>query len=332
MEHQDVYRELSKKLMMEHSTVLSEIWRELCSEEEARIVDRLPATIEDLAKTFEKTVIEMQGIINELYHRGVVFESVKDGITSYRMPRHIVQFHDATILWEESTLRLLELWREMTETEYPRLLELVTTAKLPSLVRVIPINETITAKNQVLAYEDAARMLQNARAIAVTKCPCRKLMKRCDGPLEACIQLDRGAEYAIKRGTGKKIDYDEAVAILKTCEEAGLVHMTENTAGRSNIICNCCSCCCEILRFATDVKTRGALAPSRFQAQVNAGECTSCSLCVDICPMDAIALNAEDLAWVSRDECIGCGLCASVCPVNAISLFEVRPKEFIPGK
>jgi Pyruvate/2-oxoacid:ferredoxin oxidoreductase delta subunit len=108
--------------------------------------------------------------------------------------------------------------------------------------------------------------------------------------------------------------------------------MTENTAGRSNIICNCCSCCCEILRFATDVKTRGALAPSRFQAQVNAGECTSCSLCVDICPMDAIALNAEDLAWVSRDECIGCGLCASVCPVNAISLFEVRPKEFIPGK
>jgi Fe-S-cluster-containing hydrogenase component 2 len=48
--------------------------------------------------------------------------------------------------------------------------------------------------------------------------------------------------------------------------------------------------------------------------------------------VDAIALNAEDLAWVSKDECIGCGLCASVCPVNAISLFEVRPKEFIPGK
>jgi Fe-S-cluster-containing hydrogenase component 2 len=55
-------------------------------------------------------------------------------------------------------------------------------------------------------------------------------------------------------------------------------------------------------------------------------------MCVEICPVDAIALNTDDIAEVNAEACIGCGLCATTCPVEAISLFEVRPKEFIPGK
>jgi ferredoxin len=149
-------------------------------------------------------------------------------------------------------------------------------------------------------------------------------MKRCDGSLEACIQINKGAEYTLKRGTGRKIDLDEALAILKKSEEEGLVHLTENV-GRSNVLCNCCSCCCEMLRFATDTKTKGVLAPSRFQASVITGNCTGCGACTDICPVEAIAINADDTAGVKADDCIGCGLCASACPVEAISLIEARP-------
>jgi ferredoxin len=174
-------------------------------------------------------------------------------------------------------------------------------------------------------------MCEAARTIAVTTCVCRKLMKRCDGPLEVCLQLDRGAEYAIKRRTGRKVNLEEAVAILKQAEAAGLVHMTENTPGRSNVICNCCNCCCEMLRFATNSKTKGVLSPSRFQARVDAGNCTSCGMCVDICPVEAVSLNADNRAEVSPEVCIGCGLCGSACPVGAITLFEARPREFIPG-
>lgn len=332
MEQQDVYRELSKKLMMEHSTVLPKIWRAVCSEEEAALVTRLPASADQLVQMTGKPLTELQSTINELFHRGAIFEFVKDGITFYRMPRHVVQFHDSSILWAEAPSDMFTLWEEFEETEYPQLLEIATSLKLPSFMRVIPVNETIETKNQVLAYEDAASILKNAKTIAVTICPCRKLMKRCDGPLEACIQMDRGAEYALKRGTGRKIDYEEALAILKLSEEAGLVHMTENNSGRSNMLCNCCSCCCELLRFAKYEKAKGVLAPSRFQAQVNADMCTSCKMCVEICPVDAIALNTEDIAEVNADACIGCGLCATTCPVEVISLFEVRPKEFIPGK
>lgn len=332
MDHQDVYRELSKKLMMENSTVLPGIWRLVCSDQEADLLNRLPATVEQLSQVSGKPVSELQALFDELFHRGAVFEFVKDGATFYRLPRHVVQFHDANINWPEAPEELLELWREFAETDYPGLLELVTTINLPSFMRVIPIGETIAARNQVLAYEDAAMMLQNARTIAVTGCPCRKLMKRCDKPVEACIQLDRGAEYVIKRGTGRKIDMEEAVAILKQSEAAGLVHMTENTAGRSNVICNCCSCCCEMLRFATDAKTKGVIAPSRFQAKVDGENCTSCGMCVEVCPVEAVAFNDDDVAEVNAGACIGCGLCAEACPVEAIGLLEVRPVEFIPAK
>ncbi|MEN6446356.1 MAG: 4Fe-4S binding protein [Syntrophaceae bacterium] len=325
MDQPDVYRELSKKLMMENSVVLPKIWKVVCSEEEARIVNSLPDTIAGLAAVFDRDFEEMRRIIGGLYHRGVVFDYEKDGTTLYRLARHVVQFHDSTIAWEEAPAELLALWEEFGESDYPELLALVTAAKLPAFMRVIPVGETIEAKNQVLAFEDAALLLRNARSLAVTACVCRKLLKRCDGPLDVCLQLDRGADYHIKRGTGRKIEYEEALEILKRSEEAGLVHLTENTPGRSNVLCNCCSCCCEMLRFATDTKTKGVLAPSRFQARVKAAECTSCALCTDICPVGAISLCEDEPAGVNQDECIGCGLCATACPVGAISLIEVRP-------
>ena len=86
-----------------------------------------------------------------------------------------------------------------------------------------------------------------------------------------------------------------------------------------------------MLRFAKDTKTKGVLAPSRYLAEVDENECTSCGLCVDICPVEAISLNGEGLASVYKQGCIGCGLCASTCPVDAISLSDIRPQDFIPA-
>jgi ferredoxin len=331
MDQQDVYRELSKKLLMENSKILPRIWQTVCSEEEARIVNALPAASLDLAGRFNMTEGDMLDILGDLFHRGVVFEAVKNGVTTYRMPRHVVQFHDATILWEEAPQVLMDLWVEFGETEYPGLLELVTQIKLPSFMRVIPIGEGITPRSRVLAHEDAMQMLESAQSIAVTTCVCRKLMKRCDAPLDVCLQINRGAEYNIKRGTGRRIDMNEAEAILKRSRKAGLVPMTENTAGRSNVICNCCSCCCEMLRFATDEKTKGVLAPSRYQARLDREACTLCGLCEDICPVEAISTGAEDAMLLNETACIGCGLCASVCSSGALELVEVRPAEFIPA-
>jgi len=331
MASQEVYRELSKKLLMENSKILPRIWKTICNEEEAAMVNALPAGIPELAERFSRNEEEIKTILNELYHRGAVFDFEREAGTFYRMPRHVVQFHDSSILWDEAPDEMMDLWMEFGETEYPELLELVTQIKLPSFMRVIPIHETLDPKSQILSFEDAAQMLESAQNIAVTTCVCRKLMKRCDGPLDVCLQINKGADYTIKRGTGRKIDLKEAMDILKISEEAGLVHMTENTRGKNNVICNCCSCCCEMLRFATNTRTRGVLAPSRYLAHVSKGNCTGCGICEDFCPVDAIVLDAEGIARVDQKGCIGCGLCASTCPDNAISLSDIRTQDFVPA-
>lgn len=331
MAENPVYRELSKKLLLENSVLLHQIWKTVCSEEEAEIVNILPGTIGEIASKTGKSPKTLASMLKELFHRGVVFEGQKGGETVYRPPRHIIQFHDATLLWEEAPAALANLWVQFMEQEYPTLLELVTRVNFPSFMRVVPINKTIASKSTVLTFEDAEAMIRSATTLAVTRCVCRLSLKKCDNPLENCLQLNKGAEYTIKRGTGRKIDAEEALRILKEAEAHGLVHMTENRSVMGNAICNCCSCCCEMLRFASDSKTKGVLAPSRYAAEVASDLCTSCGECRDICPMDAVTEGAEGAYVVSHERCIGCGLCASVCPADAIALVEIRPKEFIPA-
>lgn len=106
--------------------------------------------------------------------------------------------------------------------------------------------------------------------------------------------------------------------ILETAEEAGLVHLTPNTADKMGFICNCCSCCCKMLGAVTMLKATASHPVSNFHASVNYDDCTACGLCEDRCPTKAIAM--DDVAIVDRRLCIGCGLCASECPTEAINL------------
>jgi Pyruvate/2-oxoacid:ferredoxin oxidoreductase delta subunit len=327
----DLYQNLSKKIGTENSTLIPQIWRTICSEEEAEILSAMPGTAEELAEKFGKGIDEMNSIIHELFIKGVVFEAIKEGITRYRMPNHIIQFHDATILWKDAPKEMIDLWVKYMNEEFPQIPEMLTAINFPPFFRVVPINEGIEAQTQVLPYEDAAKIVEDARNIAVTDCTCRLIMKKCNKPLNVCLQLNKGADYAIKRGTGRKIDVEEAKQILKTCEEAGLVHTTENKAGVGTVLCNCCDCCCEAIPFLKNPATKGIVAPSRYRASVDAESCTSCGSCIDICPMVAISMNDDDIASVDSELCIGCGLCTNDCPVDAITLIEVREESFIPS-
>ncbi|MDA9688993.1 RnfABCDGE type electron transport complex subunit B [Betaproteobacteria bacterium] len=47
--------------------------------------------------------------------------------------------------------------------------------------------------------------------------------------------------------------------------------------------------------------------------------CIGCTLCIQKCPVDAIAGAEGFLHTVIVDECNGCGFCVSSCPVDCIS-------------
>jgi Pyruvate/2-oxoacid:ferredoxin oxidoreductase delta subunit len=328
----EVYSSLSRKVMGQDSKKLDKIWSILASPEEAAILDMLPKSAEEVAQAAGISPDKAETMLDNLFHKGVAFDGIKNGRTIFRMPRHIIQFHDASLLWAEAPEELFTLWAEYMETEYRAMVEQMTELKMPSFMRVLAINETVENKSSVLGFEDAADILKNARAIAVTSCVCRKSVKKCENPIEVCLQVNRGAEYNIKRGTGRAIDLAEALDILKLSEDKGLVHMTENIAGGSNVICNCCTCCCEMLRYAVVPKTKNVVAPSRFTASVNSPECTFCGLCEDVCPMKAISADSDKPATVNSELCIGCGLCAAACTPVAIRLVEVRTEDFIPKK
>jgi len=323
----DVYKELSKRLMFENSTLLPQIWKCVANELEAQIIAFLPANAKTIAEHFHIPMDKATQILDELFKRGAVFKKSKPEAVEYRPPKHIVQFHDASLLWKNAPSDFKSLWVQFMDTEYPPLLEVVTRVGIPSFMRVIPINATLKPRSEVLIYEDAYSIIEQANEIAVVDCVCKLSHGNCSKPLNVCIQINNGAQYSLERGTGRKITKEEAYDILKLSEKEGLVHMTENK-GFGNAICNCCSCCCEMLRFAGNKATMGVVAKSRFLAQVDENNCNACEICTTVCPVHAISI--DDLATIDAELCIGCGLCASHCPAQAIELVQTRPKEHIP--
>ncbi|HMM47240.1 MAG TPA: electron transport complex subunit RsxB [Thiobacillaceae bacterium] len=48
--------------------------------------------------------------------------------------------------------------------------------------------------------------------------------------------------------------------------------------------------------------------------------CIGCTLCIQACPVDAIAGAAKQMHTVIASECTGCELCVAPCPVNCITM------------
>lgn len=49
---------------------------------------------------------------------------------------------------------------------------------------------------------------------------------------------------------------------------------------------------------------------------VDAGKCTACGRCAELCPGDAITV--EKIAVINKEKCIGCGECLATCPAGAV--------------
>ena len=99
-------------------------------------------------------------------------------------------------------------------------------------------------------------------------------------------------------------------------------------------ICNCCTCCCGVLRGLTEWNQPHAFVKSDYEISIEEEACIGCGKCIKRCQFNA--LEIIDKKCVSNDRCVGCGVCAIVCPKDAMSLVprkasEVtkRPKDLI---
>jgi len=312
------------------SPMIPKIFEALVNNDEAKVMllAAPPATAEELAQKSGLPLESITKMMDSLFSRGLIFKATKGGEKKFYRVKTVPQMHDSTSLTPGISRDVLDLWKDYMEKEWPAYGGKIMDVMPGSIMRVVPVNESIEPQSKVLAYDDVVKIVQDAKTLSVTNCSCRVISGTCDKPLEVCMQVDRAAEYNIERGTGRALSKSEAVEILKKCREEGLVHVVDNRQVVGHVICNCCHDCC--LNWAVMKGPKKWVAPSRFEAFVDADLCSGCEVCLDRCFFDALSMK-EDCASVDPEKCLGCGVCTVVCPTEALKLKETRAENFVPA-
>ncbi|MEJ2210952.1 MAG: 4Fe-4S binding protein [Anaerolineae bacterium] len=186
----------------------------------------------------------------------------------------------------------------------------------------------------VLLLHEAEAMVRAAGEIVIQPCNCRRAGQYCDRPVETCIWMDEAAREARARGHGRCVSTEEAVALLRRADRAGLMR-TGDSQWRTNglgAICNCCACDCYPFRAAEVLGSKGVWPRSRYLAAYDADLCSLCGACVRRCHFGAFyhdgatrLVDGKERKAVSFDpaRCWGCGLCANTCPTEAIVMERI---------
>jgi ferredoxin/predicted transcriptional regulator len=334
----DIYERLREALDSHPSTApkaksIDEILRILFTPEEAAIAVTMSFKAKSPAGIAQKAGRpdgEVKEHLESMANKGIIFSRKKDGEIIYGLVPLIPGVFEFPFMKGGGTPmheRLGHLWEEY----HIEALGVSFAGNPTPLMRVVAVEKSIAAENRVHPYEEVKNFINYANFIALTNCACRISVAGCDKPKEVCLIFDGMAEFLVERGFARQIDKEEGVKVLDQAEAAGLVHTSNNSAEKANLICNCCPCCCTVLRGRTQLKHPHAFEPSRFEALVHGDECTGCSICSDErCPMKAIEI-VDDVALVNTAECIGCGLCVTGCPTGAIILVERKQVPSTPA-
>ena len=330
MNEHSAYRKFAATMLQEDSEYIPQILRCMINDAQAELLVSLPGTAAQMAEKLDRSVDAVHADLSDLFRKGLAFKKEKKEGVLWRAPAHLAQFHDASILWPEAPAEFYDLWANYMEKDWPKLAPVLTKLMPRPYTRVIPVGKSVeTGKVQVLAPENVRNIIDDASRLAVTQCTCRLSMRKCDSPVEVCLQINRAADYTIERGSGREITRAEAHKTISETEAAGLVHVTMNKANVGHFICNCCGCCCQsfTLLIADGLPI---CDPSRYRPEVSIDLCSGCGTCEERCWFDAISVSEQQVATIMNDKCLGCGQCAIGCPEEAIQMIEAREPDFIP--
>jgi len=278
------------------------------------------------AKGAGKSTEQLEAVLDATARRGVIGHREKDGLKQYRNIPYIVGMgeaaaHNPTPEFGVAAMEYATdgaFWGAFLNTKI-------------SQMRVVPIEESITPELQVGSYDDIKEVIEAMDGpIAVLECVCRKMAARGGDPCqqtsrkETCMVFRDGARNLLALGAGRELSKAEALEIVRKNEEDGLVLQPSNAQG-PDFMCSCCGCCCGILKLHKAVPDPVSHWATNFYAAVDGELCSACSLCIDACQTDALALDEEtDIPSVDLGRCLGCGNCVPACPEDAI---ELRKKE-----
>ncbi len=197
----------------------------------------------------------------------------------------------------------------------------------PPLQRVVPAHESIEAES-ILPYDDVRKLILAGRSFSVRDCVCRHeralLGKACSAPLRSCLSFsddDRPPH-------SNRISQEQALQLLDESEQHALVHTVMNTVESVFYVCNCCGCCCALLRSLNEFGAGSGVARANYYAEIDSSTCSNCGVCSERCQVNAIKDEAGGFS-VDRARCIGCGLCVTACPGDSVHLHLLPVAEII---
>jgi electron transport complex protein RnfB len=296
---------------------------------EAALAAQMRLTPETAAEIAARTGGEVQAVqmlLKGMVRRGLIRAERGKGEVRFALMPFVVGIYEMQL--GRLDAELAALFEAYMQQAFRQVL-----AAQPALQRVIPVEEAVPVDVEVLPYESASQYIEQAAAWGVVDCICRKqqqlLGKGCGRPLDVCLVLSTVPGAFERSPVVRPLTREQALATLVRAEQAGLVHSVSNTQGGIWYICNCCTCCCGIMRGISQFGIAQSVAHSAFWSVVEPDLCTGCGACLDVCPFGALS-QEDGLARVDYGRCAGCGLCHTACPQGAIHL-ERRPPEEAPA-
>jgi electron transport complex protein RnfB len=305
------------------SNVEIPLLKKIFSPEEASIASRMGREMEPLstlAERFGLSAEEAEEKLMAMAGRVLLWRDRKDGERRFRLAPFIVGIYEAQL--HEMDHEFAHLVEEyMADGGLAGIMR-----PQPTIHRVIPAHDAVKTE-WVLPYDDVKAILLSNKTFSVRDCICRaqqeQVGRRCDFPLDICLSFS-SRERPPRPGD---ISKEEALALLDKAEEIGLVHTVSNVMKGVGYVCNCCGCCCGILRAFTEFGVENSILAANYYAKIDPDVCVGCGICIDRCQMKAI-IEEQGVAVVNLEECIGCGLCVTGCP-NGAARLQKKPEEEI---
>lgn len=299
--------------------------------EEADIFCDMRLTFETAEQISQRTGRPLEGLekmLKIMRAHGQLFGIKFGGTWIFKMVPWLFGIHE---------YQLPRLDREMAELmeEYTPLYAQHFFKAKPQLMQVLPIEEEIPAEQLALPYEKVSALIEKNQAFLANECHCRKeqalVGKSCERPLDVCLAIAPIPGVFDKFPTGHVISKAEAYELLKKAEEDGCVHLTQNMQNGQIFICNCCKCCCGVLRSINEWGLSAwDVVNSHYYAEIDSDMCIACGLCAEErCQVGAIE-EGDDAYRIVPEKCIGCGLCIRTCPVEAVKLVHKDREIIVP--
>ncbi|MBU2489034.1 MAG: 4Fe-4S binding protein [Proteobacteria bacterium] len=327
-----------------------DLLKQLYTAEEARFVSRMSWSFANLAQVARDTgtaPAEALAMLDSLAEKGLVLDLAPAGETLYVPSPIVIGIFEFTMMRTDGQVDkkvAARLFQDcMLEAGTFFAANFGEDSRM-SVMRTLPHETTVRAESavEILDYEKAHALVDGFDTFGLGLCSCRHKTghlgtKKCDTPEESCLSFGPAADYLLRHKMARGITRAETHKALEISLEYGLVLNADNTRRGIRFICQCCACCCTMLKGVSQYGYANTLITSTFIARVRQDDCIGCGKCAKACPIHAIEMvpappredgKKRKKARINEDLCLGCGVCSLSCKTDSLAL-EKRAQRVI---